>query len=404
MPTLSNRTRALGTENAFVVLKEVKTLQAAGKDILNFCIGQPDFPTPPNVCEAGCRAIREGKTGYTPSPGIPELREAIAREVARTRGIAVSAEDVVVGAGAKPFIGYSVLSVTDPGCGHEILYPNPGFPIYSSQIGAHGAVPVPAFLDEGRGFVLDVDRLASQITAKTRMIILNSPQNPTGGILGQADLEAIAGLARKHDLWVYSDEPYSRIVFDGAFRSIASLPDMAERTLVVDGVSKTYAMPGWRIGYAVNRSLSAAMSNWVTNTESCASQPAQWAALEAITGPQDDVTRMVASFRARRDLIADGLNAIDGVRCHKPGGAFYVWPNVTELCHIVGAGDSEELRRRLLHEAGVAVLSDVHFGLPAPDGSQHIRFSYAASAQDITRALDRISAFVAKGRAGARRN
>ncbi|MBI3892057.1 MAG: pyridoxal phosphate-dependent aminotransferase [Candidatus Wallbacteria bacterium] len=403
MPSLSNRTRALGTENAFVVLKEVKALQAQGKDILNFCIGQPDFPTPTNICEAGCRAIREGKTGYTPSAGIPELREAIAKEVARTRNIAVSPDDVVVAAGAKPFIGYSVLSVTDPGRNHEVLYPNPGFPIYSSQIGVHGAVPVPMFLDEARGFTLDLDRLESQVTAGTRMIILNSPQNPTGGILGQSDLEAIAAIAQRHDLWVYSDEPYSRIVFDGAFRSIASIPGMAERTLLVDGLSKTYSMPGWRLGYAVNRALAPAMSNWVTNTESCAAHMVQWAALEAISGPQDDVKRMVDSFHARRDLIADGLNKLDGIRCHKPGGAFYVWPNVTELCHRVGAADSDALRKMLLHDAGVAVLSDVHFGLPPQDGSQHIRFSYAASTQDITRALERIADFAAKRCAAARR-
>ncbi|RMG43308.1 MAG: pyridoxal phosphate-dependent aminotransferase [Acidobacteria bacterium] len=394
MPEISRRTAELGTENAFVVLAEVNELTRQGRDIVSFCIGQPDFVTPDNIREAAIRAIRDGKTGYTPSAGIPELREAVAAELGRVRGLEIDPDEVVIGAGAKPFIGYTILSVTDYGAGHEVIYPNPGFPIYESQIRAMGAVPVPLHLEEKRSFAFDPQALADRITDKTRLVILNTPHNPTGGLLTQEDLEAIAEILRPHEqVWIYADEIYSRLVYDGEFRSIAALPGMRERTIIADGVSKTWAMTGWRIGYAANRTLAPHFVRWVTNTESCASHPAQYAALEAVSGPQDEAHRMKEIFARRRQKIVSMLNEIPGVRCLSPGGAFYVWPNVTELCERVGAADSEELRRRLLHEAGVAVLADIHFGSRVPGEGQHIRLSYATSDEEIERGIERIADF-----------
>ena len=395
MLSISQRSNALGTENAFVVLAEVNALQSAGKDIISFCIGQPDFRTPINIQAAAVRAIREGKHGYTPSAGIVELREAIARYIARTRGIAVSADDVVVGAGAKPFIAYTILSVTDHGAGDEVIYPNPGFPIYESQIRAMGAVPVPIYLREARAFNFDPVDLEKKITPKTKLLILNSPQNPTGGIVPRAQMEAIAAILAKHpQVWVFADEIYSRLVYDGEFFSLASLPGMQDRTIVCDGASKTWAMTGWRLGYAVNKILAPVFTRWVTNTESCASQISQWAAVEAITGPQDEADKMRASFLARRDLIVGLLNKVPGVTCQSPGGAFYAWPNVTEACAMIGAKDSEDFRKRLLNEAGVAVLADIHFGPRVPDEGQHIRFSYAASTEAIEKGVARMADFI----------
>ena len=399
MPSLSSRTRELGTENAFVVLGEVERLAASGKSIVSFCIGQPDFPTPDHVRLAGIRAITQGKTGYTPSPGIAELRAAAARFFTRTRGIAIGPEEVVCACGGKPFIGYSILSVTDHGAGHEVIYPNPGFPIYSSLIAACGAVPVALPLRESRGFNFDIDELASKITDRTRMLILCSPGNPTGNVLGPSELEQVAELVARHDdLWIYSDEVYSGLVYDGEFRSIAALPGMRERTIVVDSASKTYSMTGWRIGYAANAALAPAFTRWVTNTDSCPPHPSQWAVVAALDGPQDDSVEMRRVFLERRDRIVAGLNALPGFRCVVPGGAFYVWPNVSEACRMVGAADSEELRKRLLHDAGVAVLADVHFGRPVAGEGEHLRFSYASSLEAIEEGLSRIAAFLARNK------
>ncbi len=395
MPSTSRRADDLGTENAFVVLAEVAKLQAAGKDIISFCIGQPDFPTPVNIQDAAVKAIREGKHGYTPSAGIAELRETIAQYVSRTRGIPVAAEDVVVGAGAKPFIAYTILSVTDHGTGDEVIYPNPGFPIYESQIRAMGAVPVPLYLRESRGFNFDPADLEAKISPLTKLVILNSPQNPTGGVIPKQDMEAIAAILAKHpDIWVYADEIYSRLVYDGAFASLAAIPGMQERTIICDGASKTWAMTGWRLGYAVNKALAPVFTRWVTNTDSCASQISQWAAVEAIGGPQEEAEKMRASFLERRDLIVGLLNQVPGVTCQSPGGAFYAWPNVTEACAMVRAADSEEFRVRLLNEAGVAVLADIHFGPRVPDEGQHIRFSYAASPATIKKGVARMDDFI----------
>lgn len=395
VPRLSRRGEALGTENAFVVLAEVNALTRSGRDIVSFCIGQPDFPTPGNVQDAAIAAIRAGRHGYTPSAGIDELRAAVARDLGSRRGLDIDPQDVVVGGGAKPFIAYTIASVTDFGAGDEVIYPVPGFPIYESQIVANGAVPVPIFLRESREFAFDPAELEAKITDKTRLLILNSPQNPTGGILDAGALDAIAAILAEHpQVWVYADEIYSRLVYDGRFASLASRPGMQERTVIVDGASKTWAMTGWRLGYAANRALAPTLTRWMTNTESCASQISQWAALAAIDGPQDAVTLMHARFRERRDLIVRLLNGVPGITCRSPGGAFYAWPNVTEACRITGAADSEAFRKALLHEAGVAVLADTHFGRRVPGDGQHIRLSYAASTQMIEEGVRRIDAFV----------
>jgi aspartate/methionine/tyrosine aminotransferase len=395
MPAISRRASELGTENAFVVLAEVSRLQQEGRDIVSFCIGQPDFATPRNIQDAAIAAIRGGKHGYTPSAGILELRQAVADYIRRTRGFEASPDDVVVGAGAKPFIAYTIESVTDYGAGEEVIYPNPGFPIYESQIRALGAVPVPLHLREARGFGFDPNELEARITPKTRLLILNSPHNPTGGIVPREDMEAIAAILRRHpQVWVFADEVYSRLVYDGEFVSIAQFPDMRERTVLCDGASKTWAMTGWRLGYAVNRALAPVFTRWVTNTESCASHITQWAGVEALNGPQDEAERMRATFRKRRDLIVKLLNQVPGVTCQRPGGAFYVWPNVTEACALIGAKDSEEFRARLLHEAGVAVLADIHFGARVPGEGQHIRFSYAASTEAIEAGVARMAEFI----------
>ncbi|MGE5162182.1 MAG: pyridoxal phosphate-dependent aminotransferase [Betaproteobacteria bacterium] len=397
MPNLSRRASALGTENAFVVLAEVNRLIREGKDIVSFCIGQPDFPTPTHIQDAAVDAVRGGKHGYTPSAGIDELRAAAARSMGALRGMDIAPDEVVVGAGAKPFIGYAIASVTDYGVGDEVIFPVPGFPIYESQVVANGAVPVGLPLRESRAFAFDPNELEARIGPKTRLLILNTPHNPTGGLLTRADLEGIAEVLRRHpQVWVYADEIYSKLVYEGDFVSISTLPGMRERTIISDGASKTYAMTGWRIGFTANATLAPVFTRWITNTESCASQISQWAALAALTGPQAEADRMKASFHARRDLIVRLLNEVPGFRCASPGGAFYAWPNVTDACARIGAKDSEELRRRLLHEAGVAVLADIHFGPRVEGDGQHIRFSYAASEAAIEEGVRRIDAFMRK--------
>ena len=396
MPEISKRAATLGTENAFVVLAEVNALARQGKDIISFCIGQPDFPAPDNVQEAAIRAIKGGKHGYTPSAGIDELREAAAKYLAGMRGgLPIRPQDVVVGAGAKPFIAYAILSTTDYGAGDEVIYPNPGFPIYESQILANGAKPVPIHLHEDRAFAFNVEDLERLVSKKTKLLILNYPHNPTGGCLTRDDLTKVAKVLERHpQVWVYADEIYSRLVFNGEFFSIAQLPGMYERTIISDGASKTWAMTGWRIGFTSNPALAPVFTRWITNTESCASQISQWAAVEAINGPQEAAEAMKESFLTRRNLIVQLLSEVPGVKCQVPGGAFYVWPNVSEACRMIGAADSEEFRKRLLNDAGVAVLADIHFGARVPGEGQHVRFSYAASKEQIEAGVRRMADFI----------
>ncbi|MEW6046497.1 MAG: pyridoxal phosphate-dependent aminotransferase [Bacillota bacterium] len=390
---------AVGTETAFEVLAEVKRLEAAGRRVYNFAIGEPDFNTPEHVKQAGIAAIRDNYTHYSPSAGIAPLREAIAREAGRFRALSFSADEVVVTPGAKPIIYYTLLSCVDPGA--EVIYPNPGFPIYESAIRLAGAVPVPVYLREERGFAFDPDELAARITPRTRLIILNSPHNPTGGVLGRDVLEAVARLAVEHDLWVLSDEIYSRILFDREFVSIASLPGMKERVIVLDGFSKTYAMTGWRLGYGIMpKAVAESVARLVTNVESCTATFTQMAGVAALEGSQEPVRAMVAEFKARRDLVVELLNAIPGVRVGVPAGAFYVFPNVTEACRRVGTADARVFASRLLQEAGVAVLGRPAFGTPAPDeDQQYVRLSYAASRQELQEGLSRMREWVAEAAA-----
>jgi aspartate/methionine/tyrosine aminotransferase len=397
MPAISQRTNSLGTENAFVVLAEVTALQKQGKDIIMFSVGQPDFPTPEHVQNAAIEAIRGGRHGYTPAPGIAELRSVVARSMGEFRNLPIKPEDVVIAAGAKPLIAYTIQSTTDAGVGDEVICPTPGFPIYASQTVASGAVPVPLMLRESRDFAFDPADLEAAITPRTKLLILNSPHNPTGGLLTRQNLEDIATILRKHpQIWVYSDEIYSRLTYDESYTSIASMPGMYERTIIADGASKAWAMTGWRIGFASNPILSQHFTRWVINTESCASQISQWAAVEAIGGAQETTVAMRDEFHARRDLIVKLLNDVPGVTCRKPGGAFYAWPNVTEACKATGIADSEELRKRLLNEAGVAVLSDIHFGQRVPGDGEHVRFSYAASREMIEKGVGRMRDFIVR--------
>jgi aspartate aminotransferase len=399
MLALSKRAETLGTENAFVVLAEVGKLVEEGRNIVSFCIGQPDFLTPEHIREAAIRAINGGKHGYTPSPGIPELRRAVAAYFTRTRGVPVDPEEVVCACGGKPFIGYTILSVTDYGAGHEVIFPNPGFPIYGSQVVASGAKPVPLDLRESREFNFDPDELRSKVNQNTRLLILCSPHNPTGSIMSRADFEAVAEIVAPYEnLWVYADEVYSGLVYDGEFTSISAVPGMRERTIIVDTASKTYAMTGWRIGYAANQKLAPVLTKWITNTDSCPPHPNQWAVVEALTASQEPSEKMRDVFRQRRDRIVEGLNRIEGFRCLRPGGAFYVWPNVTEACRLVGAADSEEFRKRLLYEAGVAVMADIHFGSHVAGDGEHVRFSYASSFEAIDEGLSRIEDFMRKNK------
>jgi aspartate/methionine/tyrosine aminotransferase len=387
---ISKRSEILGTETAFEVLAEVNKLRREGKDVISFCIGQPDFDTPRHIKDAAITAINAGKTGYTDSAGVMSVRESVAKYLSQTRKIEVKPEHVVIANGAKQFIGYAVACTTDHGAGDEVIYPNPGYPIYESQIIAKGAVPVPLPLSEGKGFSFDIGELERRITKNTRMLIINTPHNPTGGIIGEDDLAAVAALAKKHDFWVYADEIYNRIAYEREFASIASIDGMYKRTIISDGASKTYAMTGWRIGFAANPTLAPHMARWVTNNESCANHMTQYALKHALESPQDESHKMVASYRERRDIIVGLLNGIDGVKCQTPGGAFYVFPNVTEAVSKLGMKDSEELRRHLLAH-GVAVLSDIHFGKRNPgDESQHIRLSYVASKEHIVDGLGRM--------------
>jgi aspartate/methionine/tyrosine aminotransferase len=376
----------IGTESAFEVAARARALEAEGRSIVHLEIGEPDFDTPANVRAAAKQALDEGATHYAPFPGIPTLREAIAADATARKGFPVTPDRVFVTVGGKGVMLYAILGIVDPG--DEVIVPDPGYPIYESLVRFVGGTPVAIPIRMANDFRLDVDELASLITPRTRMLVVNSPANPTGGVLTRTDLERIAELAIRHDLAVLADEIYSRILYDGTEHvSIASLPGMAERTIVLDGFSKTYAMTGWRLGYAiVPPTLVQTYSQLIINTISCAPTFAQLGAVEALTGPQGDVDAMVVEFRARRDLVVDGLNAIAGVSCLRPTGAFYAFPDIAGT-KLTGA----ELAERLLHDAGVCVLAGTAFG---GVGTDHIRISYANSRENLSLALDRIRGLV----------
>src|SRR4051795_2805567 len=383
---LAARMGTLGTESAFEVSARARALEAQGRSIIHLQIGEPDFDTPANVRGAAKDALDAGATHYPPFAGVPELREAIAADASARKGFEVEPAQVFVTVGGKGVMLYAILGLVDPG--DEVLVPDPGYPIYESLTRFVGGKPVPVPIRMDLDFRIDLDELASLVTPKTRMLVINSPANPTGGVLTRADLEAIAELAIRHDLWVLADEIYGRILYDGEEHvSIASLPGMAERTIVLDGFSKTFAMTGWRLGYAiVPPSLVATHGQLVINTISCAPTFAQIGAVEAIRGPQEPMAAMVEEFRARRDLVVDGLNAIPGIRCLSPKGAFYVFPDIS------GTGlTGKELADRLLHEADVCVLAGTSFG---GVGVGHIRISYANSRENLSKALGRIHSFV----------
>jgi aspartate/methionine/tyrosine aminotransferase len=379
---LAERMSRIGVESAFDVLVKARALEAQGRSVVHLEIGEPDFPTPAHIVEAAKKALDDGYTHYGPTQGLPELRETIAGYVSRTRGIQVGPEHVSVVPGGKPIIFFPMLALLEPG--DEVIYPNPGFPIYESMINFLGAKPVAMPLEESRGFSFDLNRFESLLSPRTKMVILNSPQNPTGGAIPKEDIAALAGMLRDRDLVVLSDEIYSRIYYGSeAPASIASYPGMLEKTIILDGFSKTYAMTGWRMGYGVMPTwLVDAVNKLMVNSNSCTASFTQRAGIAALTGPQDCVEQMVAEFRRRRDAICGGLNDVPGFRCAIPGGAFYAFANVT------GTGmPSKELADFLLYEAGVSCLNGGAFG---QYGDGYIRFSYANSLANLNEAVARI--------------
>lgn len=389
MLQLAERMSRLGTESAFQVLLKARALEAQGREVIHLEIGEPDFDTPAHITEAACRALRSGATHYTPAQGIPELRQVIAEQMGARRGHAISPSQVVITPGAKPIMFYTLLALAEPG--KEVIYPDPGFPIYRSMIDFCGAKPVPLPLREELDFRFQVDELRPLVNERTALIILNSPHNPTGGVLEPTDLEAIAELCVTYDVPVLSDEIYEQILYDGAFHSIASYPGMStrERTIILHGFSKTYAMTGWRLGYGVMpEALAAQVERLMVNSNSCTNAATQWAGIEALRGPQEPVAEMVAAFHQRRDVIVAGLNSIPGLTCRVPRGAFYVFPNITATG--LTSAQCEDL---LLQKAGVATLSGSSFGAY---GEGYLRLSYANSVENLEKAVARIRATLAE--------
>jgi len=384
---LSFKMSRLGTESAFQVLAKAQALEAKGVEVIHLEIGEPDFNTPPNICSAASEALNKGLTHYCNSQGMIELRTEIARDIQKTRGISVNPDYIVVTPGAKPIMFYSILTLLEEG--DEAIYPNPGFPIYESMINFTGATPVPIPLKEELDFSLDIDELKSKITPRTKLLILNSPQNPTGGVLEINDLRAIAELAQKHNITILSDEVYDHIIYEGKHHSIANLPGMLDRTVLLNGFSKRYAMTGWRLGYALMPpALVESVVRLVVNSVSCTPPFIQYAGIEALTGPQDSVSKMVSEFKKRRDRVVEGLNTIPGISCLRPKGAFYVFPNVKGL-----GMDSSQLADYLLKEAGVATLTGTAFG---KFGEGYLRLSYATSIANIDKAVEKIGKAVTK--------
>jgi aspartate/methionine/tyrosine aminotransferase len=381
---LHPRVSSLETESAFKVLARATELEKSGKEIVHLEIGQPDFPTPPNICEAAIRALRDGKTGYGPAAGLPELREAIAEHAGRRRGTTFKPEQVIVTPGAKPIILYTIQSLVGPG--DEVIYPDPGFPMYASLIRHSGALPVALPLREKTGFRFDADEFREKLTQRTRLIIINSPQNPTGGVLTDEDLRVLTEEANRRDLMVLADEIYINFLYDGFFKSIVAFPGMAERTVVLDGFSKSYSMTGWRVGYGiVPPRLREAFELFNVNIVSCTATFSQYGALEAIRGPQESVQAMVSEFRRRRDFLVKALNGIPVLRSLLPGGAFYAFPNIT----LTGRS-STDLASDLLEKLGIALLSGNSFG---GEGEGYLRLSYANSMENLEKAVERLRSF-----------
>lgn len=384
---LAKRMARLGTETAFEVLARARALEAQGRDIVHLEIGEPDFDTPANIIDAGVKAMKGGWTHYTPSAGLPELREAIARDVSRSRGVQCSANEVVVVPGGKPTIFFTFMALVDEG--DEVIYPNPGFPIYESMISFLGARPVPIHLREEKDFELDINELADKITDRTRLVVLNSPHNPTGGVLREQDLRDIAAAIGDRDIMVLSDEIYSRLIFEGQHHSIMSLDGWKDRTIMLDGFSKTYAMTGWRLGYGVMRAdLAQQFGRLMTNSNSCNAGFTQIAGIEAVEGDQKSIEKMCAEFKRRRDYFVQRINKIPGFSCRVPAGAFYTFPNIRQT-----GMTSKKLADALLEQAGVACLAGTAFG---QFGEGYLRFSIANSIENLEKALDRVESWAKK--------
>ncbi|MCW8131123.1 MAG: pyridoxal phosphate-dependent aminotransferase [Planctomycetota bacterium] len=392
-PRLAQRLGRLGTETAFDVLARVNKLKAEGKSIVSFALGEPDFETPEHIRSAAKKAIDQGHTHYVPSAGIEGLRKAIADYVSRSRKISARPEQVVVGPGAKPILFDAMLALVDEG--DEVIYPNPGYPIYESIADFLGAKAVPLPLVEARQFRIDPAELAKLITPRTKVLIVNSPANPTGGVLQKDDLCGIAELARKHNFWVIADEIYSEILYVPEYASILQCPGMADRTVLIDGFSKTFAMTGWRLGFGVMPApLAVHVARIETNIDSCTAAFTQIAGIEALEGPWHEARRFRDEFKKRRDAIVDGLNAIKGITCLRPEGAFYAFPNVTQACKNLGCKDAEEFQDRAMVEAGVALLARTRFGRKnAGEDQEYVRLSYATSLENIQEGLKRLKAF-----------
>jgi aspartate aminotransferase len=390
---LARRMSQLGTEGAFEVLARAKRLEAEGRDIIHLEIGEPDFPTAPHIIASATRAMREGWTHYAPSAGIPELRQAVAEDAGKRRGISVDPSEVVITPGAKPVFFFAVLALVESG--DEVLYPNPGFPIYESMIRFLGAQPVPYALREENDFDVSAAAILQKLTPRTRLVILNSPQNPTGGVMASSEMAALAaGLAGRDEVFVFSDEIYHRLIYEGEHTSLAQFPALRDRVIILDGFSKTYAMTGWRLGYGImHPELAEQVIRLMINSNSCTATFTQLAGIEALRGDQSSVNAMLEEFRRRRKVIVEGLNQIPGFRCAQPHGAFYAFPNVA----AVGIG-ARELADALLNEAGVACLPGTAFG---EWGEGYLRFSFANSVENIRKALDRIETWVRKNAASA---
>jgi len=377
----AKRMANLGTETAFEVLAKAKKLEAEGKSIIHLEIGEPDFDTPANISNAAIDALKKGFTHYNPSPGLPELRQVIADYMFRTRGLNFVPEEVVMMPGGKPVMFYAILALVDEG--DEVIYPNPGFPIYESMINFIGGKAVPIPLKEEKGFAFDIDEFKKLITDKTKMVIMNTPHNPTGGVLTKDDILKIADVLKDKDIWIMNDEIYSRLIFEGEHFSIAQVDGFKERTIILDGFSKYYAMTGWRAGFGVmNKELAPHIAKLVTNSVSCTNTFVQKACIEALTGPQDSVDKMREEFMARREIIIEGLNTIPGFSCIMPHGAFYAFPNISKTGY-----KSKDLQDHLLYKAGVASLAGTSFGAY---GEGYLRFSYANSRENIKEAIKRI--------------